>query len=70
MPRPWAPWLEFGAHEQILRLSRDAFDAVIAAMTARAAARDQTFPPGRGDLAAALAEGWLAVPDSPIDQLL
>ena len=68
--RAKAPWLDFGAHEQILRLSRDAFDAVIAAMTARAAARHQTFLPGRGDLAAALAEGWIAIPDSPIDQLL
>jgi hypothetical protein len=27
--------------------------------------QDQTFPPGRGDLAAALAEGWIAIPNSP-----
>lgn len=68
--RTKAPWLDYGPHEQTLRRSHDAFDAVMAAMTARAAARDQTFPPGRDDRTAALAEGWIAIPDSPIDQLL
>jgi predicted nuclease with RNAse H fold len=68
--RAKAPWLDFGAHEQILRLSRDAFDAVIAAMTAGCGSPGSDVSPGRGDLAAALAEGWIAIPDSPIDQLL
>jgi hypothetical protein len=36
-----APWLQCGLHEQTIRRSHDAFDAVIAAMTARAAALDQ-----------------------------
>jgi predicted nuclease with RNAse H fold len=68
--RAKAPWLDCGPHGQTLRRSHDAFDAVIAAMTARAAAQNQTFPPSRDDLAAALAEGWIPIPNSPIGQLL
>lgn len=34
--RAKAPWLDCGPYEQTLRRSHDAFDAVIAAMTARA----------------------------------
>jgi predicted nuclease with RNAse H fold len=33
-----APWLDCATHEQAMRRSHDTFDAVIAAMTARAAA--------------------------------
>jgi hypothetical protein len=44
-------------------------DAVIAAMTARAAAQGQTFPPSEADLAATRTEGWIAIPDSPISRL-
>jgi predicted nuclease with RNAse H fold len=65
-----APWLDCGAHEAAIRRSHDVFDAVIAAMTARAAARCQTFPPGEEDLAAARAEGWIALPNSPIGALI
>jgi predicted nuclease with RNAse H fold len=65
-----APWLDCGSHGQTIRRSHDAFDAVIAAMTARAAARGQTFPPEADDLAAASSEGWIAVPNRPVSQLL
>jgi predicted nuclease with RNAse H fold len=65
-----APWLDCGSHEQTIRRLHDAFDAVIAAMTARAAARGQTFPPDADNLAAARSEGWIAVPNWPVDQLL
>lgn len=65
-----APWLDCRFHEQTIRHSHDALDAVIAAMTARAAAQDQTFRPGEPDLAAAKTEGWIAIPTSPISQLL
>lgn len=65
-----APWLDCASYEQAIRRSHDVFDAVIAAMTARAAVRGQTFRPGEADLAAARTEGWIAVPDSPISQLL
>jgi len=53
-----------------MRRSREFFDAVIAAMTARAAALGQTFPPTGDHLAAATAEGWIVIPDQPISALL
>ncbi len=64
-----APWLDCTTHEQALRRSHDIFDAVIAAMTARAAALGQTLPPAEDELAAAGAEGWI-IPDKPIAALL
>jgi len=68
--RDTAGWLDYGPYERTIRRSHDAFDAVIAAMTARAAARNHTIPPGRDDLLAARTEGWIAIPNSPIAQLL
>ena len=65
-----APWLDYAKHEQTMRRSHDVFDAVIAAMTARAAALGQTFPPTGDDLAAATAEGWIVIPDRPISELV
>jgi len=65
-----APWLDCGPHEQTIRRSHDAFDAVIAALTARAASRGLTCPPGDDDLAAAATEGWIAIPGAPISQLI
>ena len=65
-----APWLDCTTHEQAMRRSHDVFDAVVAAMTARAAALGQTIPPAADDLAAATAEGWIAIPDEPISALL
>ena len=65
-----APWLDCGPHEETIRRSHDAFDAVIAALTARAASMGLTCPPGHDDLAAAATEGWIAIPHSPISQLL
>ena len=40
-----APWLDCGPYEKTIRRSHDAFDAVIAALTARAASLGQTSPP-------------------------
>ena len=65
-----APWLDCATYEQDMRRSHDVFDAVIAAMTARAAALGQIFPPAGDDLAAATTEGWIAIPDKPISALL
>jgi predicted nuclease with RNAse H fold len=65
-----APWLDCGPHEETIRRSHDVFDAVIAALTARAADQGLTFPPSGDDQAAADAEGWIAVPNSPVGQLL
>jgi len=65
-----APWLDCGPHAETIRRSHDAFDAVVAALTARAAIRGQTRRPAGDDLAAARTEGWIAVPSSPISQLV
>ena len=65
-----APWLDCTKHEQAMRRSHDVFDAVIAAMTARAAAQGQTIPPTGDHQAAATAEGWIVIPDKPISALL
>lgn len=65
-----APWLDCATHEQAMRRSHDIFDAVIAAMTSRAAGLCQTIPPAADDLAAATAEGWIAIPHEPISALL
>ena len=67
--RQQAPWLDCAAHEQAMRDSHDIFDAVIAAMTARAAALSQVLLPERDDLTAASAEGWIAIPSEPIGAL-
>lgn len=64
-----APWLDCLSHEQAIRSSHDVLDAVIAAMTARAAWQGRTVQPGEADMAAARTEGWIAIPDSPVDQL-
>src|SRR5215467_5041222 len=64
------PWLDCGPYGETIRRSHDAFDAVVAALTARAASRGQTCRPTGDDLAAARTEGWIAVPSSPIGQLI
>ncbi len=64
-----APWLDPGPYEGLCRSSHDAADAVIAALTARAAQQDlATRPDGRQE-AAARSEGWIALPTSPLSQL-
>jgi predicted nuclease with RNAse H fold len=65
-----APWLECGPHGETIRRSHDVFDAVIAALTARAADLGLTFPPSCDNQAAAEDEGWIAVPNSPVSELL
>lgn len=59
-----APWLDCTTYEQALCRSHDIFDAVIAAMTARAAARICRQVTGRGNepLAVAAAGLVLAAP--------
>lgn len=61
-----APWLELGNHERTCRLSDHAFDALVAALLARSAARGWTAPPADGDDGAAAAEGWIALPTEPL----
>jgi Protein of unknown function (DUF429) len=65
-----APWLELGDHERTCRLSDHAFDALVAALLGRAAARGWTVAPADGDRDAAAAEGWIALPTGPLAGLV
>jgi predicted nuclease with RNAse H fold len=64
-----APWLILGPYESICRYSDDALDAVIAALTARAAAQGLTARPTREQATVAAAEGWIAYPTAPLGEL-
>lgn len=63
------PWLQLGDFEPVCRGSDHAVDAVVAALTARAAAIGQATCPGPADLAAATTEGWIALPTAPLTRL-
>jgi predicted nuclease with RNAse H fold len=57
-----APWLKLDEYEEACRHSDDALDAVLAAMTARAAAAGLTETIPAAALRAAEVEGWIALP--------
>ncbi|GAA0990491.1 DUF429 domain-containing protein [Acrocarpospora macrocephala] len=65
-----APWLDLGAFEGVCRASDDAADAVVAALTARAAALGLVTAPSPGQAEAARTEGWIAVPTTSLDGLM
>ncbi|MFJ6154545.1 DUF429 domain-containing protein [Micromonospora profundi] len=65
-----APWLQLGDFELVCRSSDHAIDAVVAALTARAAAIGQATRPGPAELAAANTEGWIALPTTPLASLI
>jgi len=58
-----APWLDLGSHELECRKSDDALDAVLASMTARAAAIGLTEAIPEQAREAAEVEGWIALPE-------
>lgn len=64
-----APWLDLGPYESTCRHHHDATDAVIAALTARAAAQGLTATPDKDQLNTASAEGWIALPTQPLAEL-
>ncbi|HEY0636667.1 MAG TPA: DUF429 domain-containing protein [Pseudonocardiaceae bacterium] len=64
-----AEHVDLGQYVDRCRASDHAFDAVIAALTARAAALGRTTPPSAGQRAVALTEGWIAVPSRPLADL-
>ncbi len=64
-----APWLELGSHDRLCRTSHDALDAVIAALTARAAALGLTLRPDPELQPQASREGWIALPAVPLTKL-
>ena len=59
-----------GTHETIIATHHDAFDAVIAALLARAAALGATFPPDDAERAVAQREGWVHVPTVELSALI
>ena len=65
-----APWLELGEHKELMLDSTDCFDAVIAALAARAAYKGQYQKPTEDQVEAARVEGWICLPDGPIERLL
>ncbi|WP_173083069.1 DUF429 domain-containing protein [Phytohabitans rumicis] len=63
------PWLDLGSHETLCRACDHATDALIAALTARAAALGLATRPDDEHLATARTEGWIALPTSPLNGL-
>jgi len=64
------PWLRFDAYEPACRQSDHALDAVVAALNARAAAVGQATSPTVEQTAAARTEGWIALPDGDLADLV
>ena len=65
-----APWLELNDHDATCRRSDHALDAVIAALTARAASMGLTARADLEQSEAARNEGWIALPNSPLHNLM
>jgi predicted nuclease with RNAse H fold len=65
-----APWLRLGRYEQLCRQSHDAFDAILAAMAARAAAIGKVLTPDAAQREVARTEGWIALPTCRLDELI
>lgn len=64
-----APWLDLAGNEARLEGSDDLFDAVVAALAARAVARGLTLRPDAEHAAAARTEGWIHLPSCGLDEL-
>lgn len=57
-----APWLDLAGHDDQLAGSDDMFDALIAALTARAVVLGRTLRPDDNHAGAARTEGWIHLP--------
>ncbi|MDT0180692.1 DUF429 domain-containing protein [Microbacterium sp. ARD31] len=65
-----APWLTLSpAQRALMEASDDAFDAVVAALIARAHAVRATHPVPPARTARARREGWIALPATPLTVL-
>lgn len=64
-----ARWLEATEVFALCKTSHDALNAVVAALTARAAALGMTIRPNDEQAAAARSEGWIALPGTPLSML-
>ncbi len=66
-----APWFDLAeAHAELMVASGDAFDAVIAALVTRAAARGLYIPPPADVAERATREGWIALPTGQFETLI
>jgi hypothetical protein len=68
--RSQAPWLALGANEPLMMESCDAFDSVIAALAARSAFLGQYELPSEQQLRHAIVEGWVALPQGRLSDLV
>ncbi len=68
--RAGAPWLRLGGYEALCRRDDDAFDAVIAALSARAAMLGLVEAPPDEMLELARVEGWIALPTCQLAELV
>jgi predicted nuclease with RNAse H fold len=64
-----APWLELASFRTQMIESADSFDAVIAALAARAVYQDDYNKPTEEQLESARVEGWICLPDSELQEL-
>lgn len=64
-----APWLELGHSSELMIESCDSFDAVIAALAARAVFQGKYNKPTKDQQAAAEIEGWICLPAKEISEL-
>lgn len=65
-----APWLNLVGYRDALIESCDAFDSLVAALATRAAHQGRYFKPSQDQLELARLEGWIALPNSPLEKLI
>jgi hypothetical protein len=65
-----APWLELASFRAQMIESADCFDAVIAALAARAVYQGNYNKPTKEQLESAKVEGWIGLPNSALTGLL
>ncbi len=63
------PWLELGQARNLMIESCDAFDAVVASLSARAAVIGGASHPSEDQLAKARVEGWILLPSVDVENL-
>jgi predicted nuclease with RNAse H fold len=68
--RSSAPWLDAGEHAQLMIDSCDAFDAVVAALAARAVAVGRCSRPTERQRELAAVEGWINLPLGTLPSLI
>jgi hypothetical protein len=64
-----APWLELATFRDQMIESADCFDAVIAALAARAVHQDDYNKPTKEQLEMARVEGWICLPNAELQDL-